>query len=98
MAQVRLARRAQADLERLYEFLASKEPSAAAGSFRAILEAISVLRQHPLIGRHVGQDLRELVISRGKSGYVALYRYLPARDSVRVLAIKHQREAGFTEH
>ena len=37
----------------------------------------------------------ELVISRGKTGYVALYRYDEARDIVFVLALRHQREAGF---
>lgn len=40
-------------------------------------------------------DLRELVISYGRTGYVALYRFLPLRDEVRVLAIRHQREIGY---
>jgi hypothetical protein len=40
-------------------------------------------------------ELRELVISYGKTGYVALYRFLPDRNLVRVLAIKRQRELDF---
>lgn len=40
-------------------------------------------------------NVRELVISRGRSGYVALYRYLPRRDRIDVLAIRRQREAGY---
>jgi hypothetical protein len=35
------------------------------------------------------------VISRGKTGYLALYHYDEARDRILVLAIRHQREAGF---
>ena len=38
---------------------------------------------------------RELVIGRGTRGYVALYRYVPALDTVFVLAVQAQREAGF---
>jgi plasmid stabilization system protein ParE len=40
---------------------------------------------------------RELVISKGRTGYVALYRYLPEQDRVDILAIRHQRESGLVE-
>jgi plasmid stabilization system protein ParE len=39
--------------------------------------------------------LRELVISRGRTGYVALYSFEEDQDAVLVLAIRHQREAGY---
>jgi plasmid stabilization system protein ParE len=39
--------------------------------------------------------MRELVISHGESGYVALYEHAPAEDLVRIVAIRHQREAGY---
>ena len=53
-------------------------------------------REHrPLIGRPVEQDLRELVISQGKSAYLALYSYEAAQDTILVLSIRHQREAGY---
>lgn len=39
--------------------------------------------------------LRELVIRFGDSGYVALYRHEPADDAVYVLAVRHQKEAGY---
>ena len=42
-------------------------------------------------------NLRELVISKGRTGYVALYRYLPEQDRVDILAIRHQRESGLVE-
>jgi hypothetical protein len=39
--------------------------------------------------------MRELVIGRDARGYVALYRYAPEIDTVFVLAIRSQREAGY---
>ena len=52
---------------------------------------------HPWIGRAVDDEtnLRELVISRGKTAHVALYRYDELREEVIVAAVRHQREAGF---
>jgi len=40
-------------------------------------------------------DIRELVISFGATGYIALYRFVVQDDQVRVLAIRHQREIGY---
>jgi hypothetical protein len=37
------------------------------------------------------------VISWGDTGYLALYRFDAARDLVRILRIRHQREAGYTD-
>jgi plasmid stabilization system protein ParE len=54
-----------------------------------------VISRHPLIGRPVAEPLRELVVSFGKTGYVALYRFLPARGEVRILGIRHQRELDY---
>ena len=40
--------------------------------------------------------MRELMVSRGRSGYVVLYSIEPAaEDVVLVLAIRHQRECGY---
>jgi hypothetical protein len=36
-----------------------------------------------------------LVISRGRTGYLALYRFLPLLDRVLVVALRHQRESGY---
>ena len=51
---------------------------------------------HPRIGRPngAGSALRELVISHGETDYIALYEHAPAEDLVRIVAIRHQREAG----
>jgi plasmid stabilization system protein ParE len=61
-----------------------------------IEEAVLVLKRHPLIGRVAEGGLRELVISRGRSGYIALYHYEPIEEVILVLAIRHQREVGFS--
>jgi plasmid stabilization system protein ParE len=61
-----------------------------------IIRAIDVLERNPLIGRRVRADLRELVIGRRARGYVALYRYVSEIDTVFVLAIRGQKEAGYT--
>lgn len=54
-----------------------------------------MLAHHPLIGRIIEGGLRELVISFGKNGHLALYRFVPARREVRILAIRHQRELDY---
>jgi addiction module RelE/StbE family toxin len=96
MAVIGYAPRAWSDLQRLVDFLAENEPSAAARTAELIISAVAALQDHPLLGRPVESGLRELVISRGRSGYLALYRYEESRDRVLVLTIRHQREAGYT--
>lgn len=51
----------------------------------------------PEIGRPFSHqpEWRELVISFGDSGYVALYRRVPADEAIYVLAFRHQKEAGY---
>jgi plasmid stabilization system protein ParE len=63
----------------------------------AIEEAVEILAHHPFVVRIVEDELRELVISFGRTGYVALYRYLPVRDQVRILAFRRQRELGYPD-
>jgi addiction module RelE/StbE family toxin len=96
MAQVVYARHAFADLERLADFLIKEAPQAAITAIDVIREGIGILQRHPLIGRACEAGLRELVISYGKSGYLALYSYEQKQDVVLVLAIRHQREAGYS--
>jgi plasmid stabilization system protein ParE len=95
VARVAYSGNALANLERAFEFLAREDPRAAAGAAEAIRDAVETLARHPLIGRPAEAGLRELVISYGKTGYVALYRFLPRRDEIRVLALRHQRELDY---
>lgn len=96
MPTVYFSQRALTDLERVFDFLAREAPAIATEAANEIVDATGILQRHPLIGRPVG-SLRELVISRGRTGYVALYRYLPEQDRVDILAIRHQRESGLME-
>ena len=94
MAQVSYSDQALANLEYISDFL-SDNGSDAMEALDLIDEAIAILARHPMIGRLVESGMRELVISRSKTGYVALYDYDPTHDAILVLAIRHQREAGF---
>lgn len=96
MARLIYAAQALTDLERLADFLAEADPLAALDTLGLIEEAVAILKRHPLIGHEAEQGLRELVISRGSTGYVALYSYEEAHDAVFILALRHQREAGYS--
>jgi len=95
LARLIYSAQALADLERLVDFLLDDEPVAAQDTVESNIEAVSILNNHPLLGHGVESGLRELVISRGRTGYMALYSYEEPFDEVLILAIRHQREAGF---
>ena len=96
MTRIELAPEVGDDLDRILEHLAQFEVGEAPARIREIIQAMAVLEQNPLIGRPVSEDQRELVIGRRARGYVALYRYIEEIDTVFVLALRGQREAGFT--
>jgi plasmid stabilization system protein ParE len=95
VARITYAPGAVLDLERLQDFLAEHDPAVALAAAGAIVEAVSVLERHPLIGRPAEAGMRELVIARGRTGFVALYDWLEVIDTVVILALRHQREAGY---
>lgn len=97
MAQIIYSGRALDDLQRLFRFIAEHDPHIAGDAAVAIRSAVEMLASHPLAGRRVEGELRELVISYGKTGYVALYRFLPVADQVRMLSFRHQRELDYPE-
>jgi plasmid stabilization system protein ParE len=76
MTELVYAGQALLDLERLADFLLQTDPQAAPDTAVLIFEALETLTQHPEIGRKVHFGQRELVISRGRTGYLALYRFL----------------------
>ena len=95
MARVELAPEVGDDFDRIFDHLAIHDLEHAAARIGEIIQAMNVLETNPEIGRPASGDKRELVIGRGSRGYVALYRYLPELDTVFVLAIRGQREAGY---
>lgn len=97
MPRLVFAPRALDDLDRLTDFLFEQSPESAAATTPIIVSGFQALKLHPLLGRPAEHGLRELLISRGRTGYVALYQYDAATDTVVVLAVRHQREAGFRD-
>jgi len=95
MAKIEYAERAFADVERLVDFLMGQDPGATGQTLDLIQSAIALLKHHPLVGRPKNHGLHELVISRGRTGYLALYRYDEVLDRIIILTIRHQREAGY---
>lgn len=95
MSRIELAPEVGDDLDRILDHLARHQVENPAARIWEIIEAINVLEHNPLIGRPVNNDKRELVIGQRSHGYVALYRYIAKADTVFVLAVRSQLEAGY---
>ena len=95
MSRIELAPEVGDDLDRVLEHLFAHQATDTSSRVEDIMRAIDVLECNPLIGRLVRADLRELVIGRRARGYIALYRYVAELDTVFVLAIRGQKEAGY---
>ena len=97
MARVEVTEKAFADLERLFDFIAADNPQRARDQLTSVRRALELLAEHPLLGRPDEDGRRELVLSRGRYGYVAKYRWLPGESIVLILAVRHQLEAGYSD-
>jgi plasmid stabilization system protein ParE len=95
VTRIELAPEVGEDLDRIVAQLQQHEVARLESRIEDIIRAIDVLARNPMIGRAARAELRELVIGKGGRGYVALYRYVAAIDTVLVLAIRGQKEAGF---
>lgn len=94
--RIQLAPEIQADFDRIIDHLTQHEVRDQGARIKSIIRAIDALQHNPLIGRPVSGGKNELVIGRDSAGYVALYRYEATLDVVFVLAIRSQREAGYS--
>ena len=83
-------------LVRVHTFLAEMDSDAAQLALYVIEAGADLLEQFPNAGRP-GDDLesdhRELLIPFGGSGYALFYEVVG--DAVFILAVKHQKEAGY---
>jgi toxin ParE1/3/4 len=95
MSRVELAPEVGDDIERILDHLVRHDANNVGARVTEIINAINVLETNPLIGRPADGDMRELIIGRRSRGYVALYRYMHEIDTVFVLALRSQREAGY---
>ena len=96
VARIELAPEVADDLDRIFDHVAGHDLDGAAARIREIVDAISVLETSPMIGRPAAGELRELIIGKRTRGYVALYRYAAPIDTVFVLALRSQKEAGYS--
>jgi plasmid stabilization system protein ParE len=101
--RVRLTRDAQADLERLFDFVLERELGRDGGDLDlaeaalvAIRAGIATLKTSPFTCRKAGRSpfLRELIIPFGRTGYVALFEIVGSTEVV-VAALRHQREDDY---
>lgn len=94
---VRFAPAAARDLQRLFDFLAERDAKAARRARLAIAKGIEFLSIFPFSCRKASTEhplLRELIISFGANGYVALFE-IEDSQTVTLLAVRHQREEDF---
>ena len=96
MPQITFAPAAIRDLQRLREFLRPNSAEAALRAGEAIRRGVQILSAQPRMGRIIDDlpaQFREWPINFGDSGY--LVRYQVSDDIVTILAIRHQKEAGY---
>lgn len=84
------------DIQRLYRFLAEKNPEAAQRAVKSIREGVKILSYQPEIGRpteDMEPEYREWLIDFGDTGYIALYHF-DGQTAV-IVGVRHQKEAGY---
>jgi plasmid stabilization system protein ParE len=101
--RVRLTRDAEADLDRLFDFVLERELARDGGdltlpeqAMAALRAGVATLKTSPFTCRKAGQSpfLRELIIPFGRSGYVGLFEIEDESD-VAVVAVRHQLEDDY---
>ncbi|MDD2914328.1 MAG: type II toxin-antitoxin system RelE/ParE family toxin [Gallionella sp.] len=95
--RVRYTLEAKEDLKRLFTFIAEQDPQAAKRARKTIAAGIELLQRFPFTCRKAVPEntlLRELVISFGGAGYVALFE-IDDNKTVTIIAVRHQREDDY---
>ncbi len=101
--KVRLTRDAEADLDRLFDFLVERELARDGGdldlpeqAINALRAGVATLKSSPFTCRKSGNSpfLRELIIPFGRSGYVALFE-IEDESTVAIIAVRHQLEDDY---
>jgi plasmid stabilization system protein ParE len=87
---------ALASVQRVYRFLAEKNPAAASRAVKVIRDGVNILATHPQVGRVVeemDEAFRDWPVDFGDSGYMVRYRF--DGEQVTILAVRHRKDAGF---
>ncbi len=95
MARIEFAPRVFKDFSRFLTHMETFQVEDPLARIDEIIEALDILARNPFIGRRERGDKREWVIGHGSRGYVALYRFDAGSDTVYVLTIRSQSEAGY---
>jgi len=95
MTRIEVAPQVLDDFDRIFDLIAQFDVGSAPERIAEIVEALQVLARSSMLGRPAKGGKRELVIGRGETGYVDLYRYVAQIEMVFVLAVRAQREAGY---
>jgi plasmid stabilization system protein ParE len=92
---VRYARKAENDLLQLAEFEFKATGETRATDYLQLM--LQKLGDNPRIGKVYDQsnDIRQIHIPFGKSGYSALYTVQDVIEVVGILRVKHQRESRY---
>ncbi len=96
---IEFAETAKDDLDRLFAFYLHIDADLANHALKIILSAFQTIQRHPTICRkaqqgELGVAWRELLITFGSSGFVALFEIVDS-TLVRVVAVRHQREIDY---
>jgi plasmid stabilization system protein ParE len=99
--ELRFTEEAKDDLDRLFNYIVERELNSSTPDWNlpeqalsAIRTALQLLPSNPFMGRKVRTPFeRELLISFGKTGYVAQYEIEEA--AITIAAIRHQRESDY---
>ena len=97
VAKLELAPEITEDFDRIFEHFSQYSPDTTPERISEIIDGLELLTRHPLIGRVIDGDLRELVLGTKNRGYLALYKYSAELETVFILAIRNQREAGYVQ-
>ncbi|MFO0336485.1 MAG: type II toxin-antitoxin system RelE/ParE family toxin [Pseudomonadota bacterium] len=97
MARVVLTDRALRDLERLFDFVAGRDPGLAAARLASMRAAFAVLQDHPRLGRPAEDGRRELGLARGRDACAAKYRWRQDDHVVLISAFRHRARAGLND-
>ncbi len=98
MPQVIISMAASSHLRSIRRFY--DDPQIGDKAVGAINASIRLLILSPRAGRPIKNrpSLRERVIAFGNQGFVALYKFDQTTDEIMILAIRHQREAGYRQN
>lgn len=85
------------DIERLRDFLKSKNPVAAQRAAKRIIEGATILKDNPRAGVPVEElvDYHDLILTFGSGEYIIRYRIETSR--VVIARVRHSREKNWEE-